>query len=161
MLPLDWRRTGKGLWCRPSLLGSSPAVQGGQTKTTLRRFVQALLEEPWECGEYERVESVRVWRVWECGECESVGLCIVLECESVESVKVWRVWECERVESLRVLKCVDCESEGQTVEKLQELSGKICPREVPREIRLSRGAQPQGKAWLPKGPPVGKFPDNS
>ena len=37
---------------------------------------------------------------------------------------------------------------GQTVEKLQELSGKICPREVPREIRHSRGAQPQGKVWL-------------
>ena len=30
---------------------------------------------------------------------------------------------------------------GQTVEKPNELSGKICPREVPREIRLFRGGQ--------------------
>ena len=28
---------------------------------------------------------------------------------------------------------------GQTVEKPQWLSGKICPREVPREIRISHG----------------------
>ena len=34
---------------------------------------------------------------------------------------------------------------GQTVEKPQELAGKICPREVLREIRLSRGAQTRGK----------------
>ena len=34
---------------------------------------------------------------------------------------------------------------GKTVEKLQELSRKICPREVPREIRLSQEAQPRGK----------------
>ena len=39
----------------------------------------------------------------------------------------------------------------------QELPGKICHREVPREIRLCRGEQPRGKVWLP----VGKFPDNS
>ena len=50
---------------------------------------------------------------------------------------------------------------GQTVEKLQELSGKICHKEVAREIRLSRGVQPRGKVLLPEGPPVGKFPDNS
>ena len=52
-------------------------------------------------------------------------------------------------------------SVGKTVEKPQELPGKVCPKEIPREIRLSRGAQPQGKVWLPEGPPVGKFPDNS
>ena len=28
---------------------------------------------------------------------------------------------------------------------------------VPRVIRLSRGAQPQSKVLLPKGPPMGKF----
>ena len=33
----------------------------------------------------------------------------------------------------------------QTVKSQKGLSGKICPREVPRVIRLSRGAQPQGK----------------
>ena len=45
---------------------------------------------------------------------------------------------------------------GQTVEKPQALSG-FSPREVLRKIRLSRGAQPRGKVWLPEGPPVGKF----
>ena len=30
-----------------------------------------------------------------------------------------------------------------------------------KKVRLSRGAQTQGKVWLPEGPPVGKFPDNS
>ena len=35
------------------------------------------------------------------------------------------------------------------------------PREVRREIRLSRGAQPRGKVGLPEGPTVGNFPDNS
>ena len=33
---------------------------------------------------------------------------------------------------------------GQTVDKPQELSGKICTRDVLREIRLSRGGQPLG-----------------
>ena len=34
---------------------------------------------------------------------------------------------------------------------------RICPWEVPRVIRLSLGAAPFGKVWLPSGPPKGKF----
>ena len=45
----------------------------------------------------------------------------------------------------------------QTVKSSKGLSGQICPREVPRVIRLSQGAQPRGKVWLPERPPVGKF----
>ena len=45
----------------------------------------------------------------------------------------------------------------QTVKSPKGLSCKICPREVPRVIRLSREAQPRGKVWLPEGPPAGKF----
>ena len=37
------------------------------------------------------------------------------------------------------------------------LSGKICPREVPRVIKLSFEAQPRRTVWLPEGPPVAKF----
>ena len=33
----------------------------------------------------------------------------------------------------------------QTVKSPKGLSGKICPREVSRVIRLSRGAQPRGQ----------------
>ena len=33
-------------------------------------------------------------------------------------------------------------------------------QQVSREIRLSWGMKPQGKVWLPKEPPVVKFPDN-
>ena len=39
---------------------------------------------------------------------------------------------------------------GKTVEKPQELSGKVCTREVLREIRLSRGRSPKGKSDYPK-----------
>ena len=45
----------------------------------------------------------------------------------------------------------------QTVKSPKGLSGIICPWEVARVIRLSRGAQPRGKVWLPEGSPVGKF----
>ena len=45
----------------------------------------------------------------------------------------------------------------QTVKSPKGLSGKICPREVPKVIRLSQGAQPQGKVSLPKEPLMGKF----
>ena len=45
----------------------------------------------------------------------------------------------------------------QTVKSLYGLSGKICPREFPREIRLSRGAQPRQTFWWPERIPVGKF----
>ena len=46
------------------------------------------------------------------------------------------------------------------MEKPQELSGKSCPREVPREIRLSRGKSdfpegrsPEGKSDYPRDLP--------
>ena len=45
----------------------------------------------------------------------------------------------------------------QTVKSPKRLSVKICPRDVLREIRLFWGGQPQGKVWLPKGPPMGNF----
>ena len=48
----------------------------------------------------------------------------------------------------------------QKVKKPKRLSGKICPREVPRVITLFREAQPEGKVRLPEGPPVGNFSDN-
>ena len=50
---------------------------------------------------------------------------------------------------------------GTNCGKAQGMSGKNYPKEVPREIRLSRGAQPRGTVRLPEGPPVGKFSDNS
>ena len=45
----------------------------------------------------------------------------------------------------------------QTVKSMKGLSGKICPSEVPRVFRLSRGTQPRGKFWLLEGPPMVKF----
>ena len=50
--------------------------------------------------------------------------------------------------------------EAQSLTNSEKSSGivwKICPREVPRVIRLSLGTAPLGKFWLPSGPPLGKF----
>ena len=37
------------------------------------------------------------------------------------------------------------------------LSGKTCPRVVPKVIRLSWGVQPQRKVWVAKGPHMGEI----
>ena len=41
----------------------------------------------------------------------------------------------------------------QTVKSPKGLSGKICPRKIPRVIRLSGGVQPPREILIPEGPP--------
>ena len=48
----------------------------------------------------------------------------------------------------------------QTVKSPKGLSGKICLREVPRVIRLFRGASPKGKSDYPRDLPKANFSDN-